>query len=227
MNQLNHNFNILSQLWHIQTQHCFHPKGHCLKWWIGTKKIWLSCLGFLFYIFWIKMPNLLWKFSLFLSNSVGYILCPPSSPRFPQSLAFTCTVCILWGSSSLLLTNTENSVNIKAFYFKSCSPFWWWCWIFKHLPVWQLCNFLVPTFTTYFLVLFQYFRQTFPFVFLRGHCLLNWLDFVLFWCHLFWWVMCLNDLLRKTIWKIRLKTTAIAKCLFWYYYRSVSFMKHD
>lgn len=44
----------------------------------------------------------------------------------------------------------------------------------------------VPTFTTYFLVLFQYFRQTFPFVFLRGHCLLNWLDFFLFWCHLFW-----------------------------------------
>lgn len=139
----------------------------------NKKKIWLSCLGFLFYIFWIKMPNLLWKFSFFLSNSVGYILCPPSSPRFPQSLAFTCTVCILWGSSSLLhycvLTNTENSVNIKAFYFKSCPPFWWWCWIFKHLPVWQLCNFLVGTnFYYIFLSLVPVFSADFPICLFEG-----------------------------------------------------------
>lgn len=135
------------------------------------------------------MPNLLWKFSFFLSNSVGYILCPPSSPRFPQSLAFTCTVCILWGSSSLLhycvLTTTENSVNIKAFYFKSCSPLFMMLDI-QSPPCMTVVQFPGTNFYYIFPSLVPVFSADFPICLFEGSLFTELAGFFLFWCHLFW-----------------------------------------
>lgn len=155
---------------YIQRQHCFAQKVTILNDELEQKKIMAFLLGFFVLYFlnqnakssveiFFLLIQLCWLYSL------SSLLCP----RFPQSLAFTCTVCILWGpSSSLHYCNGYHHWELchyQSIYFKSCSSFWWWCWIFKHPPVWQLCNFLVQTFTTYFLGLFQNFQQTFPFVF--------------------------------------------------------------
>lgn len=112
----------------------------------------------------------------------------------------------------------------QSIYFKSCSPFWWWCWIFKHPPVWQLCNFLVQTFTTYFLGLFQYFRQTFPFVFFG--VTVYWIGWIFSFLVPSILVSHVNDLLRKARWKISLRTT-IGKYLSLYYHRSLSCKEHN
>lgn len=126
-----------------------------------------------------------------------------------------------------VLTTTENSVNIKEFYFKSCSPFWWWCWIFNHLPCMTVVQFPGTNFYYIFPSLVPVFSADFPICLFEGSLFTELAGFFLFWCHLFWWVMCLNDLLRKAMWKLNLSTTTIGKCLSWYYYRSLSFQKHD